>query len=574
MLTSLGTAFALLVSLASPAAAPSSSGDPRLRLLDAMAGELERNQARLKLGENPAPYFLSYTVKDLEQRWVAGRYGALFDDESLRDRRVYVDVRVGSHDFDSSVSEDMDFNFSLKGTSYTARKEAPLDDDPAALRAALWIITDERYKASLFNYLKKKGENVYVVEDPKRPPAFSRERPNVFIQPPARFPFDRAHWTQTVRTVSARFNSDPRIFDADVRVTADKQVRYFVSSEGSRILTEETLYGVHVFALTRADDGQLLDDSRDYYAFREADLPSEAALSKDADTVIAELARLRAAPAIDPYTGPAVLESNAAGVLFHEAVGHRLEGDRQDNDAEGKTFRGQVGKRVLPEFLTVVDDPTRASIGHQSLNGYYRFDDEGIPAQAVTLVEKGVLRSFLVSRHPVEGFLQSNGHGRAQLNRRPVARMSNLIITSSHQVSDAELKRMLIAEAKRQGKQYGLIIRDITGGNTNTSSFGYQAFKGIPRRVFRVDVRDGSETLVRGVEIVGTPLSAMNKIMATGQTPGVFNGFCGAESGNVPVSTVAPPTLLQEIELQRVVEGKDRPPLLDNPAAVAPRLSH
>ena len=232
-----------------------------------------------------------------------------------------------------------------------------------------------------------------------------------------------------------------------------------------------------------------------------------------------------------------------------------------------------MGKQVLPSFLTVVDDPTRATAAGMSLNGFYRFDDEGVPAQAVTLVEKGTLRNFLLSRHPVEGFLKSNGHGRAQLNRRPVARMSNLIVTSSREVSDAELKRMLIAEAKRQGKQYGLIIRDITGGNTNTSSFGYQAFKGVPRRVFRVDVRDGSEALVRGVEIVGTPLSAMSKILATGQAPGVFNGFCGAESGSVPVSTVAPPTLLQEIELQRVVEGKDRPPLLDNPAAVTPRIT-
>jgi TldD protein len=149
-----------------------------------MSNELDRNHARLKLGENPAPYFLSYTVKDLDQRWVAGRYGALFDDESSRDRRVYVDVRVGSHDFDSSTSEDMDFNFSLKGSSYTARKEAPLDDDATAFRAALWIITDERYKASLFNYLKKKGENVYVVEDPKRPAAFSYEQPSVYVQPP------------------------------------------------------------------------------------------------------------------------------------------------------------------------------------------------------------------------------------------------------------------------------------------------------------------------------------------------------------------------------------------------------
>jgi hypothetical protein len=145
--------------------------------------------------------------------------------------------------------------------------------------------------------------------------------------------------------------------------------------------------------------------------------------------------------------------------------------------------------------------------------------------------------------------------------------MANLLVESKRIVSDAELKRMLISEAKRQGKPYGLIIRDITGGNTNTSTFGYQAFKGVPRMVYRVNVRDGKETLVRGVEIVGTPLSSINKIMATTATPGVFNGFCGAESGNVPVSTVAPSTLLQEIELQRAMEGKDRPPLLESPAA-------
>jgi hypothetical protein len=147
--------------------------------------------------------------------------------------------------------------------------------------------------------------------------------------------------------------------------------------------------------------------------------------------------------------------------------------------------------------------------------------------------------------------------------------MANLIIQSSKQVSDEQLKKMLIAEAKRQGKPYGLIIRDITGGNTNTSSYGYQAFKGVPRMVYRVDVRDGKETLVRGVEIVGTPLSSMNRILASGSKSGIFNGFCGAESGNVPVSTVAPAVLLQEIELQRTVEGKDRPPILMSPAAAS-----
>jgi len=374
-----------------------------------------------------------------------------------------------------------------------------------------------------------------------------------------------------VRKVSARFNEAGKIFDTDVRVTADKEVRYFVNSEGSRILTEQTFYGVHIYAVTRADDGQLLDDSRDYYGFREAELPSDDKLMKDAESLIQELLALRAAPAIDPYTGPAILEAEAAGVLFHEAVGHRLEGDRMDNDAEGKTYKGQIGRAVLPSFITIVDDPTLATLGGKSLNGYYRFDDEGIPAQRVPLVEAGVLKNFLVSRHPVDGFLKSNGHGRAQLNRRPVARMANLIASSTKQVSDAELKQMLIAEAKRQGKPYGLIIRDIQGGNTNTSSFGYQAFKGIPRLVYRVDARDGKETLVRGVEVVGTPLSAVSKIVATGKTQGVFNGFCGAESGNVPVSTVAPATLLREIELQRVIEGKDRPPILPSPAAEPPQ---
>lgn len=558
----------LLVSvLASAIGAAPSSADPRLSILDAMSEELERNRTRLKLGENAAPYFISYSVKDLTQSYVAARYGALFDDWTNRDRRVFADVRVGSYDLDNSINEELDFNFSLKGTSYTTRKEAPLDDDLVALRTALWLITDEKYKGGLFNLLKKKGEAVYVVEDPKRAPSFSREKPSVHIGNAAKFTFDRARWMALVRKVSARFNQAGKIFDTDVRVTADKEIRYFVNSEGSRIVTEQTFFGVHLFAVTRADDGQLLDDSRDYYGFLESELPSDERVMKDAESLIQELLALRAAPPIDPYTGPAILEAEAAGVLFHEAVGHRLEGDRMDADAEGKTYKGQIGRAVLPPFLTIVDDPTLASLGGKPLNGFYRYDDQGIPAQRVPLVESGVLRNFLLSRHPVDGFQHSNGHGRAQANRKPVARMANLVASSTHQVSDAALKQMLIAEAKRQGKPYGLIIRDIQGGNTNTSSFGYQAFKGIPRLVYRVDVRDGKETLVRGVEVVGTPLSAMSKIVATGKTQGVFNGFCGAESGNVPVSTVAPATLLREIELQRVVEGRDRPPLLPSPAS-------
>jgi TldD protein len=550
-------------------AAGPSSADPRLALLDAMSSELSRNQKQLQLKGHELPYFMSYQLKDYDQAAISARYGAIFTDGTSRDRRLSVDVRVGSYQFDSSVPEEMDFLVSTKGTSFYARPDGPIDDSPVALRTALWLLTDERYKSALAQFLKKKGEDVYTVEDPKRPPSFSQEKPNTHVQEPVAFPFDRERWKRVARELSARFNAYPELFDSDVRVTADKVTRLFVSSEGSRIVTEETLYGLHITAVTRAEDGQLLDDSRNYYSPTEAGLPDEKTLADATEKVITELLALRKAPAIDPYTGPAILAPEAAGVLFHEVVGHRLEGHRQDDDREGKTFRGQEGKQILPAFLSISDDPSLRVLNREPLNGYYLYDEEGVKAQRVQLVEKGVLRNYLLSRQPVEGFFQSNGHGRSQGTQKPVARMANLIVESSKQVSDEELKQQLIAEAKRQGKPYGLIIRDITGGNTNTASYGYQAFKGIPRMVYRVDVRDGKETLVRGVEIVGTPLSAINRILASGKKQGIFNGFCGAESGMVPVSTVAPAVLLREIELQRTMEGKDRPPILTSPAAAS-----
>lgn len=539
--------------------------DPRLDLLDAMTLELTRNQGALTLGENKGPYFIGYQVKDYDQREVSARYGALYQDDTNHDRRVYVDVRVGDYGFDSSVGEDLDFSFSMKGTSYISRKNGPLDDSPAALRTTLWLVTDEKYKSALFNYLKKKGEDVYSVEDPKRPPSFSKEERSMQVGVRAPFSFDRERWVKVSRAISGKLAAQKEFFDSEVRVLGTKVVRLYVNTEGSRLITEETLFSVHVQAWTRADDGQLLENSRDWYAPLEGQLPDDAKIAAQVDVLTAELLALRAAPTIDPYTGPAILEPDAAGVLFHEAVGHRLEGERQDSDSEGKTFRGQVGKLVLPPFISITDDPTTRERNATQLNGFYQFDEEGVPAQKIVLVQDGVLRSYLLSRRPVEGFLKSNGHGRAQGNRKPVARMANLIVESKKRVSDAELKKLLLAEAKKQGKPFGLIIRDITGGNTNTTGFGYQAFKGMPRMVYKVDVATGKESLVRGVEIVGTPLSSINRVVATGQGEGVFNGFCGAESGMVPVSTVAPSVLLQEIELQRALDGKDRPPLIGSP---------
>jgi predicted Zn-dependent protease len=385
------------------------------------------------------------------------------------------------------------------------------------------------------------------------------------VDTPRPFPVDRERWRAVVRDVTAAFRDHPAVFDASLKVMAEKEVRWFASSEGTALVTESAIYGIHLQAVARAPDGQLLEDGRDFYARAEADLPSPEQLLRAAHDVAGELEALRKAPVIDPYTGPAILDPEATGVLFHEAVGHRLEGERLDDDKEGQTFKGQIGRAVLPPFVSVIDDPTLAAVDGVALNGTYAFDDQGVPAQRTVLVKDGRLETYLLSRKPVLPATRSNGHARAQGGRAPTARMSNLLVVSRRAVSHEELKRLLMVEARRQGKQYALVIRDITGGNTNTMSYGYQAFKGTPRLVYRVDAATGREELVRGVELVGTPLSAVNKVLATSKDVRPFNGYCGAESGYVPVATVAPFALVAEIELQRVGRPNERSPILPAP---------
>ncbi len=549
------------------AAAPTPAADPRVVLLDAMAAEGARSMERLRIADYEPPYFLAYQLKDVRQEEIAGRFGAVTDDRSRHDRKLLVDVRVGSYQLDSSGRDEMMAFLGPEGQTYFASRDAPLEDDPSALRNALWLLTDEKYKEALASWFKKKSRRVYRAEEADAAPSFSREPPQRHVDAPLPFAFDRARWRAEVRRITALFRDHPHVYDSSMKVTGEKQIRWLTSSEGTALVTEQAIYGVHVQAVARAVDGQLLENSRDFYARTEGALPAPDVLEREVRALIGELEALRNAPAIDPYTGPVLLAPEATGVLFHEAIGHRLEGERQDDDKEGQTFKGQIGKRVLPSFLTVVDDPTLASEGKFSLNGAYAYDDQGVAAQRTVLVDHGVLRSFLLSRKPVLPFTRSNGHGRSQGAQPPTARMGNLIVSSSRSVPFAELKRMLIAEARRQGKPYGLVVQDISGGNTNTASYGYQAFKGTPRVVYRVDVATGKEELVRGVELVGTPLSSINKVLATSDEVRVFNGYCGAESGYVPVSTVAPAALIGEIELQRVARANERSPILPAPWA-------
>jgi TldD protein len=541
-----------------------SPADPRSQRLQSLAEELGRAQKELKLQDHEAPYFLAASVRGTFTEEVGAKYGAIFLDHSRRERKLQVDARVGSYAFDNTGAAEA-FDFDAAESGYQAGREAPLDDDPAALKNALWLLTDEVYKRALSAYLKKKGKEIYRPDDPDRPQSFSREEPQVFVGPSVLAPFDREGWKRELRTLTARAAKSPQIFDAQVRVSVDRSERLFASTEGARIVTESAIYGLHLQAFARAPDGMLLEDSRDFYGVTESQLPRGEALQQAQDGLFAGLVALQKAPALDPYTGPALLEPEASGVFFHEAVGHRLEGERQNDDRDGRTFKNQVGKYVLPPFLSIFDDPTLQALGPVALNGAYAFDDQGVPAQRAVLVEKGILKGFLLSRAPVPGFARSNGHGRSSPGRDPVARMGNLIVESSKTMPEAKLKEALLAEVRRQDKPFGLIIRDVSGGNTDTSSYAYQAFKGQPRVVIRVDAKTGAESLVRGVEVVGTPLTAINKILATGDKARAFNGYCGAESGFVPVSTVAPTVLISEIELQRTRKDTGRLPILQSP---------
>ena len=253
-------------------------------------------------------------------------------------------------------------------------------------------------------------------------------------------------------------------------------------------------------------------------------------------------------------------------MFFHEVLGHRLEGQRQRGDEEGQTFAKKVNQKILPDFLSVVDDPTLHALGGVELNGYYQYDDEGVPGQRAEVVKDGVLKGFLMSRLPVQGFAESNGHGRAQEGLMPVGRQANLIISSTHTVPDAQLRQMLIDEVKRQNKPYGLFFEDIAGGFTLTTRFLPQAFQILPIMVWRVYPDGRPDELVRGVDIVGTPLVALNRLIVTGDTTQVFNGICGAESGNIPVSAAAPAILFSEIEVQKKAVSRNRPPILPPPA--------
>jgi predicted Zn-dependent protease len=538
-------------------------------LLDAMTTELQR--AYSKLGRTPQPketsdnrllppYFLSYSVTDSDSVSIRAQFGAIVGSTKSHVRVGDVQVRVGSAKLDNTHGDHR--------ASAVNSTQLPLTSDRDALMRTLWLATNNGYSAANENFLRVKTESQVRAAEEDTSPDFSQQTPQVKIEQPAPpIKLDSTAWEQRVRAVSQVFRGYPDVFQNMILMSVQNQTEYFASSEGSKLVAPHMQARIVMVAATRAEDGMDLFRDETFEAQTADGLPSQTELESAARKLGESLEALRKAPVTEPFNGPAILSGRATAVFFHEVLGHRLEGQRQRGNEEGQTFTKEIGKEVLPSFLSVSDDPTQIRFGNTWLSGNYEFDDEGQKAERVNLIEKGVLKTFLMSRLPIADFASSNGHGRGESGRIPTGRQGNLIVSSTRTESDAELRHQLIEEAKKQGKPYGLYFEDISSGFAVTTRNSPQAFQVMPLVVWRVYVDGRPDELVRGVSIVGTPLAALKKILATSDMSEVFNGECGAESGTVPVSAVAPAMLLSELETQRQAQGTARPPILPIPGA-------
>jgi predicted Zn-dependent protease len=524
----------------------------------------EVNRASTSLTKSdPAAYFLSYAVSDVDGATIVASNGALIFSSGDTVRHGDVIMRVGSVALDNTHNQSRPSGI-ISGA-------LPLDNDADATARLLWHLTNREYEQASAAFSKVKANNVVQAAEDDKSPDFSQESPQKHADLAPFRPFQgQKTWEERMRKLSASFLNNPEVYSSSAILTVSSDRSYLATSEGTSLIRPSSVARLVVQAETRADDGSELMRVESFQAATPEQLPSDAEIAPKVEKMSVDLTNLRAAPVAEPYAGPAMLSGRAAAVFFHEVLGHRLEGHRQRDETQGQTFTKKVNQLVLPAFLSVTDDPTLKELGGVKLAGTYDYDDEGVPAERVIAVENGVLKNFLMSRMPINNFSHSNGHGRRQPGLMATGRQGNLIVTSTHTEKDAELKRQFVEEIKKQGKTYGLYFDDIQGGFTLTGRATPQSVLVKPVMVYRVYADGRSDELVRGVEIVSTPLVALNNIMVTGDTMHVFNGICGAESGQVPVSAAAPAMLFSEIEVQKAKQGTERPPILPPPSTDAP----
>jgi TldD protein len=555
-----------------------SEDDP---ILEAMATELRRSRQGLRVPGSPRPYYLSYALRRRRELLLEAAYGSLLRRRDHEKGLLQVDVRVGSHEFDNVLDGGLGGDDMQRESADWLT--APDDLDGTALRCVLWKLTQIKFDEALEDYYDHRKAMVaeYLRDEVA---SFTREAPCRHLEPLESFdrteslPIER--WSSELVELSRRLLEHPDIHDPGVAIRGERVHRWFVDSDGSMVRSADLWLEFEVRGWVLTDDGVYVEASRSWPARSVAEMLDAATMGKLFDEVVAELAQLREADSPGSFVGPALLLGQAASTMFHEALGHRLEGNRLVARGETRTFAHLVGQRILPPGLHVFDDPTLTQAAGRSLWGSYRVDDEGVPARRVELVRDGLLVGFLRNRAPLPinpmdptpakpTPERSNGHGRTAGVERSMARMGNLIVESdaAHHQTQAALEARLVALAREQGRRHAAIIHCVRAGETATDSYDFQVFKGELAYVELLDVETGTRRRVRDLELIGTPLSALQRIVAFGGEAGVDHGYCFAESGSVPVGGVAPAIVLSEVELQQGSRTGFHEPLLPPPFA-------
>ena len=526
------------------AAAPASSistddhGDP---VLKAMLVELRRSQEKLQLGQLQRPYYIDYQVTAIQDYTAEATLGALRSDQSNIGRVVRVVVRIGDYKQDSYFGEGVG-----------SIEIMPIDDNELALRRQLWLATDKAYKAAL-NGLTEKQAALKNVEAEQDVADFSQEASAQSVQELARLDVSLDSWKQQLRSTSDLFRRDPGLEASNAFLHFRILNRYFVNTEGTVTRSGKALYTYGFSGSAQAGDAMRLERSQAYVAVRPEELPKPEQIEKDTQRLIGTFDLLRKAPLVeDDYRGPVLFSADASTALFERFVVPNISGTRPELGNPARTrgeFSSYYKGRVLPDFLTVVDDPKTRKIDGLTLAGSYDVDDEGVRAQTLTVVDKGVLTNYLVGREPVRDFPHSNGHGRAAMAGGPRPLISNLIFQSSDSLSFDQLKAKLIQMCKDQGRPYGYYV-ETTGPQLT------------PRLMWRVFTSDGHMELVRGAVFKDLDIRALRRdIVAAGSDSYVYNRIEPLAS-----SIVAPSLLFDELDIQRANRTREKLPQYPAPA--------
>jgi predicted Zn-dependent protease len=544
-------------------AEPAFTSSEQEKILEIAKQELDRNFKILSKSDIPV-YFIGYQIYDLEETTISATFGNLLTTRQDRQRLLDTDLRVGDYGFDNThIIRGQAINFG--GGSGIA--QLPYENDPLAIKQALWLATDKSYKSAVETYQKAKANQLVKVEEEDTSDDLSRVEPVQDVVDVKFAEGDVSKIEGMVKRLSAMFKGNAEIYSGDVTFKMDNVTKYYISSEGAKVSWDEQFVRLFVSGYTKSDDGMSLPLFESYFAFTIDELPSEKEIASDIDSMIGKLKSLRQAPVMGTFTGPAVLSGEAAGVFFHEIFGHRVEGHREKDPNSSQTFKQSVGEDIFPEFISVIFDPTIKTYDDTYVSGYYQYDDEGVPGEKVVSVENGIFKSFLMSRMPIEDFPESNGHGRKQPGYKAVARQSNLIVKVGESGKTNDIFEDLRLEAKKQGLEYGIYFAKVQGGFTFTSRTIPNAFNVQPIEVYKVFADGRPNELVRGVDLIGTPLTVFKKILSGNEDIETFNGICGAESGGVPVSASSPYLLIESIEIQKKRKSQAKPPLLPSPVA-------